>query len=86
MYKVVAPPDLLLVKPTTRKEESVIILTTKEEMPTEGTVISVGCNIDDAWLSQDIIFKKFGNQAFKFNGVDYLAVKTEDVIANIVKV
>ena len=85
MYKVVAPPDLLLVKPDTKEEKTTIYLGTKEEMPTEGTVISVGCNIDNAWLGQDIIFKKFGNQAFKFNGEDYLAVKTEDVIANIVE-
>ena len=84
MYKVVAPPDIMLVKPKA-KEESVIILTAKDELPTEGTVISVGCNIDDAWLGQELIFKQYGNQSFEFNGVKYLAVKTEDVIANIVE-
>jgi len=84
MSKVVAPPHLVLIKPL-EETKSAIYVGTEDELPTQGTVVSVGEDVVSGWLDQEVIFKKFSTQAFKFQEETYLAVDVKDIVAIITK-
>ena len=80
MSKVFAPPHLVLIIPV-EKQKSVIYVNDDDELPTQGTVVSVGDAVDGNWLDKEVIFKKFSTQAFEFDDIKYLAVDVKDVVA-----
>ena len=74
------------------KTQSGIILTTKEakDEPSHGIVVAVGPGKTndkgeiapiDLQVSQHVIYKKYSGTEVKYEGVDYIIVKQEDVLA-----
>ena len=79
---IFAAPDKLLVKSReVPKASSVIYIKEDDPPPTQGVVISAGTNTDSAWEDKEVIFKKYSGQAVTWDGVDYVSIKPEDVIA-----
>ena len=86
--------DNLVIEPneqeTTLPSGIVIPDTASKEKPQRGTVIAVGPgkrdeNGDSVKMmvknGDDILFKKWGGTEIKVDGVDYLIIKEEDVLA-----
>jgi len=80
MYKVQAPPNLLILTPL-KEPETMIYMGEKTDLPTQGTVVSVGAALDPNWLGLEVLFKKFGAQAFDYDGVKYLSIEEKEVVA-----
>ena len=78
---VAAPTKLLVVPEPPRKLSSVIIMDDDESPPTQGTVVSVGSEVDSQWLGKEVIFKRFAGQAFKLGDGSYISLLPDEVLA-----
>ena len=88
--------DRVIVKPAAAEEKTaggIIIPDTAKEKPQRGTVIAAGSgksNADGRRVPLDInagdtiLFGKYAGQEIKLDGVEYLILKEEEVLAAIV--
>jgi len=88
--------DHLIVKPLPKEETSasgiIIPDTVDKERPERGEVIAVGPgrmlengqrSIAEAKVGDKVVFKKYAPDEFKLDGVEYLVIKADDVMAVI---
>lgn len=88
--------DHLIVKPLAKEELSasgiIIPDTVDKERPERGEVIAVGPgrllengqrSVPEAKVGDKVVFKKYAPDEFKLDGVEYLVIKSDDVMAVI---
>ena len=88
--------DHLIVKPLPKEETSasgiIIPDTVDKERPERGEVIAVGPgrmlengqrSVMEAKVGDKVVFKKYAPDEFKLDGVEYLVIKGDDVMAVI---
>lgn len=88
--------DHLIVKPLAKEETSasgiIIPDTVDKERPERGEVIAVGPgrilengqrSPMEAKVGDKVVFKKYAPDEFKLDGVEYLVIKADDVVAVI---
>lgn len=88
--------DHLIVKPLPKEETSasgiIIPDTVDKERPERGEVIAVGPgrtldngqrSVCEAKVGDKVVFKKYAPDEFKLDGVEYLVIKSDDVMAVI---
>lgn len=88
--------DHLIVKPLAKEEKSVsgIIIpdTVDKERPERGEVIAVGPgkmlengqrSVAEVKVGDKVVFKKYAPDELKLDGVEYLVIKNDDVMAVI---
>jgi chaperonin GroES len=93
MSKIRPVGDRVVVKPAAKEEltkSGLVIPDTAKEKPQEGTVISVGTGrlLDngeraalDVHEGDRVLFAKYGGTEFKLDGVEYLVLKENDILA-----
>jgi chaperonin GroES len=88
--------DHLIVKPLAKEDVSasgiIIPDTVDKERPERGEVIAVGPgrvlengqrSASEAKVGDKVVFKKYAPDEFKLDGVEYLVIKSDDVMAVI---
>lgn len=79
--------DIVIVEPQKREEktESGILIpeTTSADKPKEGTVISVGPKTTSIKQGQKVLFSRYSPAEFELEGVTYLILREEDILATI---
>lgn len=88
--------DHLIVKPLPKEETSasgiIIPDTVDKERPERGEIIAVGPgrvlengqrSVMEAKVGDKVVFKKYAPDEFKLDGVEYLVIKADDVMAVI---
>jgi len=88
--------DHLIVKPLPKEETSasgiIIPDTVDKERPERGEIIAVGPgrvlengqrSVMEAKVGDKVVFKKYAPDEFKLDGVEYLVIKSDDVMAVI---
>ena len=78
--------DRLVLKrvETTQKTKSGIVLPdTAKEKPEEGEVVAAGKEVKEVKEGDKVLFSKYAPTEVKVEGVEYLIVKEEDVLAII---
>lgn len=81
--KIYAGPKKLLVVPVEEKK-SAIYTGKDDDVPTQGTIVSVGCSISEgSWLGVEIIFKKYAGHTLTYGDTTYIALEPDQVLATI---
>ncbi len=88
--------DHLIVKPVAKEEKSasgiIIPDTVNKERPERGEIIAVGPgrmlengqrSVVDVKVGDQVVFKKYAPDEVKIDGVEYLVIKADDVMAVI---
>jgi len=87
--------DRVVVKPAAKEEitkSGIVIPDTAKEKPQEGVVFAVGSGrlLDngerapiDLRVGDRVLFAKYGGTEFKLDGVEYLVLKENDILAVI---
>ena len=85
--------DRIVVKPLEQEEEQVggiIIPDTAKEKPQEGEVVAVGpgrllesgeAQAPSVAVGDKVLYGKFSGTEIKYDGVDYLIVREDDILA-----
>ena len=77
----------VLVKPLeqeTRTASGIILPETAKEKPQTGLVVAVGDDEDIKLKVDDrVLFAKYTGAEFKFEGVDYLLIEQNDILARL---
>ncbi len=76
----------ILVKPNQKSEqlESGLFLppsALKNDMPEGGAVVAVGSDVEDIKVGDEVVFKKYASSDVEMNGVKYMLVPEDDVLA-----
>ncbi len=85
-------PGYLLIEPLAKEEKTasgIYLPETNSEKPQMGKVIAVGAKIHSdgheiespAEVGDTVLYKKWGGNEVKIDGVEYLFVKFEDILA-----
>ena len=80
--------DRVLVEPApaeTKTAAGIIIPDNAKEKPQKGTVVAVGNGKKDEPLTvkvgDTVLYSKYGGTELKFEGVDYLIMREDDILA-----
>ncbi len=57
--------------------------TGNKERPERGKVIAVGIDVKEVGNGNTVLFKKFGPASVKIDGVDYIILEEDDILAII---
>lgn len=77
--------EYVLVEPAkadTRTASGIVLPDTSEEKPQEGTVIAIGSDKKiKVKPGQKVIYSKYSGSEIKVQNIEYLLVKSEDILA-----
>ena len=69
----------------TKTKTGIILTSSAQEKPQEAEVVAVGPGTEDVKMEvsvgQKVIYSKYAGTEVKYEGVDYIIVKQEDVLA-----
>ena len=78
--------DKLIVKRLEAEEKTasgIVLPDSAKEKPEQGEVIAVGKDVKEVKKGERVIFGKYSPTEVKVDGVEYLVIKEEDVLAII---
>ena len=78
--------DKLIVKRLEAEEKTasgIVLPDSAKEKPEQGEVIAVGKDVKEVKKGEKVIFGKYSPTEVKVDGVEYLVIKEEDVLAII---
>lgn len=61
----------------------IVLPDTAKERPEQGEVIEVGTEVKEIKKGDKVVFSKYGPTEVKVEGIEYLIVKEEDILAVI---
>lgn len=59
----------------------IVIPETGTDRPDKGTVVSIGNAVSDVSIGDRIVFSKYAGQVVTVDGVEYIIMKTEEILA-----
>ncbi|OIP24322.1 co-chaperone GroES [bacterium CG2_30_37_16] len=71
------------VEATQKTKSGIVLPDTAKEKPEEGEVVAAGKEVKEVKEGDKVLFSKYAPTEVKVEGVEYLIVKEEDVLAII---
>lgn len=78
--------DRVLIEPMlaeTQTASGIFIPDTAKEKPQKGTVVAIGKNVSEVSVGDTILYGKYSGTELKHDGIDYLIMKEEEILAVI---
>jgi chaperonin GroES len=75
--RVVAVRDVA----ATQTASGIYLPDTAKEKPTLATVTATGADVKEVKVGDKIVYKEYSTTELKFDGIEYLIVKEEDILA-----
>ena len=72
-----------IVEKPLEKTKSGILLGEAKEKPAYAVVESVGPDVEDVKKGDKVVYKEYSTTEIKVDGVDYIILKEEDVLATL---
>lgn len=72
-----------IVEKPLEKTKSGILLGEAKEKPAYAVVESVGADVKDVKKGDKVVYKEYSTTEIKVDGVDYIILKEEDVLATL---
>jgi len=72
---------LAFEKEETKTESGIILSTNDKDKPSVGKVIAVGPKVETIKVNDRVVYQTYSGSKVKFDGVEYLIIKQEHILA-----